>query len=118
MLNRAGLISGIDVFIGNGNNSANGVLILKLCNAKECVSASRNLTESIDNSFLHFKLDQPMLIERPERMQYEFQLREGTHPMALWTYTESPSKSVTLIAEGQNMASVSHFRIRYLPEKN
>jgi len=118
MLNRAGRIRGVDVFIGNGMNSADGVLILKLCNAKECVSVNRNLAESLDNAYLHFKLDHPLVIDRSEPVQYEFQLRESTHPVALWTYTESPPKSVKLIAEGQLMSSVPRFRIRYLSEKN
>lgn len=118
MLNRAGCINIVDVFIGNGNNSADGILVLKLCNAKECVSASRSLIESIDNAYLHFKLDEPLVIDQPGRVQYEFQLREGKHPVALWTYTESPSKSVTLVADGRIMSSVPHFRIRYSLENN
>lgn len=118
MLNRAGLISVVDVLIGNENNNSDGVLILKLCNAKECVSVSRSLTESLNNAYLHFKLDQPLVIDRSGPVKYEFQLREGTYPVALWTYTGSPSKSVTLMADGRLMSLVPRFRIRYLPEND
>lgn len=117
-LNRAGCISAVSVFIGNGYNSADGVLILRLCNAKECVSVSRNLIESIDNSYLHFKLARPLKIDRTEPVQYEFQLHGGKNPVAFWTYKAMPPTSVHLNFEGDIMSSVPRFMIKYLSENN
>jgi hypothetical protein len=117
-LNRAGCISVVSVFIGNGYNSADGVMILRLCKAKECVSVSRNLSESLDNAYLHFKLAKPLMIDRTDTMQYEFQLRAGTHPVAFWTYKAARSDSVTLIMDGNSMSSVPRFMIQYLSEND
>ncbi|MGZ8189487.1 MAG: hypothetical protein ACXWTN_12075, partial [Methylosarcina sp.] len=116
--NGVGHISGVDVFIGNFFNSADGVLTLKLCNLNKCTSARRNLTESVDNEFLHFKPDQPLEINQQEPVRFEFELREGSHPVAVWTYKKTPSTPVTFVKDGQPMPSVPRFRIRYLPKIN
>lgn len=116
--NRAGRITVLGVWIGNGYNSADGVLVLRLCSAKKCVSMSRNLGDSLDNAYLHFKLAEPLTIGRSELLRYEFQLRAGTHPVAFWTYKATQPDSIRLIMEGNIMSSVPRFMITYLSQNN
>jgi len=116
--NRAGRITVLGVLIGNGYNSADGVLVLRLCSARKCVHMSRNLGDSLDNAYCHFKLAKPLTIGRSELLRYEFQLRAGTHPVAFWTYKAIQPDSIHLIMGGNIMSSVPRFMITYLSQDN
>lgn len=102
----------ISVFIGNGNNSSDGVLSLKVCGAAGCTDASRKLAESIDNAFLRFNLTSPISVEKDQPVRYEFYWEHGQKPVAFWTYPKV-SGQVTIQVNGVPGSLVPRFRLRY-----
>lgn len=109
---RSGVVQMISVFIGNGNNSSDGVLSLKVCGAAGCTDASRKLAESIDNAFLRFNLTSPISVEKDQPVRYEFYWEHGQKPVAFWTYPKV-SGQVTIQVNGVPGSLVPRFRLRY-----
>ena len=113
-LDRLAKIDTLDLLIGTGRNNADGILTLRLCNSTYCVSSSRNLTDTLDNAYIHFKLDKTLIVDSSLKISYSLQLENSVHPVALWTYAESVSPNITLISDGKVQSLTPRFRVKYI----
>ncbi|GAB3394560.1 hypothetical protein [Azotobacter armeniacus] len=114
---RSGVVQAFDVFIGNGHNSSDGLLSLKLCGVTGCVDSSRRLVESFDNAFLRFDLATPITVGKEFPVRYEFRWERGKTPVAFWTYPKI-SELVTIYVNGVPGSLVPRFRLRYTSDKS
>lgn len=80
-----GLITDIGVLIGTAFNTADGLLHLQICNAFECAELDRNLAESHDNKYFHFRFKHPLGTTAGSVLRYQIRLNGGVKPVALWT---------------------------------
>ena len=91
-------IKAIGVLQGNYGNTANGKLAVKVCSATHgCVSGSRPLSESRDNSVFSIPLAQPLQVEPGEALTITFSHVGGNRPEALWLWPQTPgyAQSIT-----------------------
>lgn len=108
-----GDISVADIFIGNGRDSADGALLLKLCSSQHCSASTRRLSDSIDNEFLRFRLATPLTVRSNEIVNYELEWQGGSHPVALWTYPQPTPGPVTFQVGQRLLSSTPRFRLEY-----
>ena len=84
-------INGVGVLQGNNSNTANGNLTIKLCSATHgCVTGSRPLSESRDNSVFSVPLEQPLWVKPGEALTITFSHVGGNRPEALWLWPQTP----------------------------
>ena len=74
----------ISVFIGNGMNSADGLLKVKLCDRYGCSYGAKSVKKSLDNNYFTIPLIKYLTIGNDESIKYEFIYTHATKPVAIW----------------------------------
>lgn len=80
-------IDSIGLQIGNGGGTADGKLIIKICQSGLCSTGEAQLAGSRDNDYLQFKLQKSLPITYEDGpLQYELMRDSGTKDVIVWTY--------------------------------
>ena len=84
-------IDAVGVLQGNYGNTANGNLAVKICSAAhDCVSGSRPLSESRNNSVFSIPIAYPLRVEPGDALTVTFSHVGGNRPEALWLWPQAP----------------------------
>lgn len=105
-----GVLKAIDVLQGNYQNTADGMLMVLVCDRQDCTSGTTPLTESQDNTFLRIPLKKPLHL-RHDVLVLRFTDLNHTRPEALWTY-DAPGSAGEKIRVGDQTVPHSAFKIR------
>ncbi|MEM3260749.1 MAG: hypothetical protein QXI95_02850, partial [Candidatus Micrarchaeaceae archaeon] len=73
------------IFQGNYNNTANGILKIKVCSNNNCSQGEKALSQSTDNSFFMVPLNKPLLISKAP-LVITMQHTGSTKPDAIWLW--------------------------------
>ena len=76
----------ISVFIGNGMNSADGLLKVKLCDRYGCSYGAKSVKKSLDNNYFTIPLIKYLIIGNDKSIKYEFIYTHATKPVAIWLW--------------------------------
>ena len=82
-------ISKISVFIGNGGNTANGLLKVKLCDKYGCSYGIKSVKKSLDNNYFTIPLTNLLTVKKGESIKYKFTYYNATKPVAIWLWPTS-----------------------------
>ena len=90
LLKKPVAIDALGVLIGNYAQTSDGALVVRLCVANQCATASVDLASSRDNAVLWAPLDQPLNAPEGSVLSFSILHQGGVKPVALW---ESPTDS-------------------------
>lgn len=89
--NLQGGLRAIGVFQGNYGYTTNGALAVKVCTVINiCVTGSRPLSESVNNSVFSIPLKRPLQVNPEEPLNITFSHVGGSKPEALWLWPQAP----------------------------
>ena len=126
--NLQGGLTAIGVFEGNYGNTTNGALAVKVCTAQNtCVTGSRPLSESPNNSIFSIPLKRPLQVNSDKTLTITFSHIGGSKPEALWLWPQAPGvkqkvtgptgafpgKSLQVTLEYYNQSAMSGTRMVY-----
>lgn len=101
-------VSGISVFQGNYNNTANGRLQISLCNQHRCVTGSRDLSTSSNNAMFYIPFKKSLSVQKGTPLQVSILHVGGTKPEALWLWPSDPLHPQRIeVQNGKTMAGRS-----------
>lgn len=79
--------------IGSGQNSADGILVVEACSQARCVSISRGVGDSQDNTYFEMPMPGAFNLAAGERVKYSIRLDRATKPLAFWAYALVPGET-------------------------
>lgn len=78
-------IKKIAILIGNNADISDGILYLKVCNARKCYSGQKSISESFDNDFFEISFKDFIEVKQGETLTYTYTVRNATTvPVAFW----------------------------------
>ncbi len=80
----AGRIGQVSVDIGTYQGRASGDLVISLCAAEDCASASAPLTGAADNTMLFVPFAEPLQVQAHQKLDFRIVHRGGDGPVAIW----------------------------------
>ena len=118
-LARAGAWDALQVLIGTGQGSADGILHLRVCDAMSpvCASGRRDLREALDNDYFPVPLDRPMTLPAgPSRLTFELWTENARVPVALITQPVPGGSTSVFELDGVPHRAAVRFRIDFKQE--
>ncbi|MGH8075973.1 MAG: hypothetical protein ACREPE_01425 [Lysobacter sp.] len=92
-----GQVTGVEVLVGNYDNSSTGTLAVKLCQGGNCAEGTADLATSQNNAFFPVALAQPLALAADGMpVSYQFTRATGDNLFALWVYpSRVPTSKIT-----------------------
>lgn len=118
-LERDGTFDAVQVSIGTGEGSADGVLHLRICDTAShvCASGQRDLREAADNAYFPLPLDRPMTLPAgPAVLDYALWTEHARTPVALITQPAQGTATRSLELDGVPLGVAVRFRIEVRPK--
>ena len=113
-LPRAGAVDTVQVSIGTGAGSADGVLHLRICETVSniCANGQRELREAADNAYFPLRLDRPLrALGNGTDLSYVLWTEQARTPVALLTQRVGAEPDSSLLLDGVLGGSAPRFRI-------
>jgi len=102
ILPRAGRLLSVAPAVGNGQGTSNGRLVARVCHGSECLETSRDLRESVDNTYFELSLPSSLTLSVGDRLDFSMKLEGASTPVALWAYpAPSDSLALAMLVEGR-----------------
>lgn len=86
-------ITGLNIFQGNYNNTADGILQVTLCaQQQQCVTGASNLRKSRNNAMFYIPFAKTLTVTNSTLLSLTIHHIGGTRPEALWLWPGDPSQ--------------------------
>jgi len=110
----AGKMQRFSPLIGNYNNTANGILTVKVCNNNNCKEASIDLEKTVDNAYAQLTLSSPLIIEPDSLTSYEFELESASDSsIVLWGSENKVDSATSGKAVNQQNNLIPNLEVQY-----
>lgn len=110
----AGDLIRLSPLIGNYNNTARGILLLKVCNGSSCEKTSIRLENTLDNLYAQLVLPKPLNVKPHTLTSYEFKIESASDSsIVLWGSDSKSNLSVLGNTEEQQINLVPNLEIEY-----
>ncbi len=113
---RDGVVSGVEVQVGNYGNASKGDFTLQLCQGSRCGQGSADFASSTNNDDFLVPLSAPFEVKTSEGpMVLKFSREAGSELAAVWSYPATVSTSTLTVPNGEKLPRTLKVGLHYVP---
>jgi len=113
---RDGVISGVEVQVGNYGNASKGDLTLQLCQGARCGQGVADFGASTNNDDFLISLGAPFEIKTAEGpLVFKFSREAGSELAAVWSYPATVPTSMLTVPNGEKLPRTLKIGLHYVP---
>lgn len=108
-----GSVQGVQILVGNYNNSSVGDVRGKFCADANCGEGHVSLSQAHDNQYLFVKLDKLIEIQKDAKLSFTLTRSSGDNNFAIYVYPSGPAGGSMVGPDGKVSQKIPRIRLGF-----